>query len=233
MIILVIIWTISFTFAYIFQCKTNFFALWTNLFDLLQYCFDDILFQRVLAISDVVTDIVILAIPIPCVWALHMSLQKRVAISSIFLLGALVIAFGVIRLQIIWQKLGDGFSSSQGILLMSTWFYWTIIEMSMAIFAACLPTVKPLFSDTTTAQSLSRVIQSLLSMRSLSSSLPNHDGVSSSSQTKFVAPTNSHMDNSANSFEMRDLGLRPETAPGRITVQRGFTQHYSNSAHQG
>ena len=67
MIGLVCIWTISFFFVVMFQCGTKFFALWSNLFNNFTYCLDDLVFLKSNSISDIVTDVLILAIPAPMV----------------------------------------------------------------------------------------------------------------------------------------------------------------------
>lgn len=65
MITIVGVWTTSFVFAFLFSCGTKFWALWSRLIDLLTYCADSSLIYRTMSISDVVTDIIILSIPLP------------------------------------------------------------------------------------------------------------------------------------------------------------------------
>ncbi|QSZ32401.1 hypothetical protein DSL72_001975 [Monilinia vaccinii-corymbosi] len=169
MIGVVIIWTFGFFFTMMFECRTEFWAFWSTLSDLLTHCLDDVKFQRVLSVSDVVSDILILLIPIPIVWQLNLSFERKLGVCGVFLMGSLAVAFGIVRLVVYDQRLGDAFAGSQGILLLSTWFYWSLIEMGMAIVAACLPTLRPLFGSLGTFSNFTEVIRSLFSMRSLSS----------------------------------------------------------------
>ncbi|KAA8570253.1 hypothetical protein EYC84_002565 [Monilinia fructicola] len=169
MIGVVLVWTFGFFFTMMFECRTEFWAFWSTLSDLLTHCLDDVKFQRVLSISDVVSDILILLIPIPIIWQLNLSIERKVAVCGVFLMGSLAVAFGIVRLVVYDKRLGDAFAGSQGILLLSTWFYWSLIEMGMAIVAACLPTLRPLFGSLGTFSNLTEAIRSLFSMRSLSS----------------------------------------------------------------
>lgn len=169
MVAIVIIWTFGFFFTMIFECRTEFWAFWSTLNDLLTHCLDDVKFQKVLSVSDVITDILILMIPIPIIWQLNLSFERKVGVCGVFLMGSLTVAFGITRLVVYDQRLADAFAGSQGILLLSTWFYWTLIEMGMAIVAACLPTLRPLFGSLGTFNSFTAAIRSMFSMRSLSS----------------------------------------------------------------
>ena len=67
MIGLVTVWTLGFFFTILFQCGSNFWALWSNLFNFLSYCLDDVVYLEVNSISDIITDVLILVIPIPMV----------------------------------------------------------------------------------------------------------------------------------------------------------------------
>lgn len=59
----VVVWSISFFVAYLFRCGTNFWALWAPLQYLLDYCYDSTPMFYTLAITDVVTDVLILSLP--------------------------------------------------------------------------------------------------------------------------------------------------------------------------
>ena len=67
LIAVVCAWTVSFFFTVLFQCGTNPWAVWSTLNDFLTHCSDEVLFLKVLSISDVVTDGLILALPVPMV----------------------------------------------------------------------------------------------------------------------------------------------------------------------
>jgi hypothetical protein len=64
MIAIVIIWTFGFFFAILFRCGTQFWALWAPLKYLLANCYMSTPMFQAFTISDVVTDSLILALPL-------------------------------------------------------------------------------------------------------------------------------------------------------------------------
>ena len=52
-------------------------------------CIDFIAFARFTSIFNIVTDILILALPIPIVWQLHLERSKKIGVIGLFLLGGL------------------------------------------------------------------------------------------------------------------------------------------------
>ena len=83
------LWALGFFFAVAFSCGTNLANFWTSAQTIEQYCVNTNALYLGFAISDVLTDILILAIPIPIVWKLHMSVENKVGLTCIFLLGSL------------------------------------------------------------------------------------------------------------------------------------------------
>lgn len=69
MLAIVCTWTIAFFFTVLFECRTDFRYLWSTLLDLLTHCTNDVMYLKAYAISDVITDGLILAMPIPTVGA--------------------------------------------------------------------------------------------------------------------------------------------------------------------
>ncbi len=63
---IIIIWTISFFFAFLFMCGTNFDYLWTSLANEAK-CAKTMMLQNGYAISDVITDFLVLLFPMPLV----------------------------------------------------------------------------------------------------------------------------------------------------------------------
>ena len=83
------LWSLGFFFAFAFECGTNLAAYWTSVQTIEQYCVNTDALYVGFVVSDVLTDILILAIPIPIVWKLHMSVVNKVGVTCIFLLGLL------------------------------------------------------------------------------------------------------------------------------------------------
>lgn len=67
MIAVVSAWSTAFFFTVFFECGTHFEFLWSTLLDLLTHCTDDLMYLKAYAISDVITDGLILAMPVPLV----------------------------------------------------------------------------------------------------------------------------------------------------------------------
>lgn len=70
----VILWTISFFFGFVFSCGTHFSAAWGSLEESAKYC-RELHLDNPFVVSDLVTDIMILCIPLPVV-SVH-SLEAR------------------------------------------------------------------------------------------------------------------------------------------------------------
>ncbi|KAI0189472.1 hypothetical protein F4808DRAFT_445380 [Astrocystis sublimbata] len=166
MITVVCVWTVGFFFAYLFRCDTNFWALWAPLKFLIQYCYDSKPYFYTLAISDVVTDFLILGLPLFWVWRLNMSTSKRLAVSGVFLLGAVAIGTGIARLVVYIDQGEDFKKNADGIGHLTTLMVWTMIEISIAVIAGCLPTIWPLISKLS-LEDMMRTLRSVLSKESL------------------------------------------------------------------
>lgn len=67
MLAIAMVWTIAFFFSCLFECKTHFDYVWSTLLNLVTHCFDEEKFFEAYAISDVILDVLILAVPIPMV----------------------------------------------------------------------------------------------------------------------------------------------------------------------
>lgn len=67
MIALVSAWSTAFFFTVFFECGAHFNYLWSTLFNLLTHCTNDVMYLKAYAISDVITDGLILTTPIPLV----------------------------------------------------------------------------------------------------------------------------------------------------------------------
>ncbi|KAI0521564.1 hypothetical protein F5B22DRAFT_542837 [Xylaria bambusicola] len=118
-------------------------------------CFDTVPPFTTLGIVNVVTDVGILALPIRHIFSLHLSLTRRVQVCGIFLLGAVVCVFGIIRVVALAQAPpGDSSYNQVGSGI------WSFAEVSIGIVAACLPTLAVL----ATRSHLSKVSSSVVNL---------------------------------------------------------------------
>lgn len=82
---IVISWGLSDVFVAIFQCSPVRFA-WDKAIQ--GSCINQLAFYRWISMPNIVTDIVMLSLPMPMVWKLHCSVAQRVGLSAIFLMGS-------------------------------------------------------------------------------------------------------------------------------------------------
>ena len=83
-------WAFAFFFAEVFLCGLHPGVLWsgntTN-----QGCASQLLVLLWFAITDVLGDIAVLAMPYPCIVKLQMNKKEKLGISGVFLLGTLFV----------------------------------------------------------------------------------------------------------------------------------------------
>ncbi|KXG53583.1 uncharacterized protein PGRI_006330 [Penicillium griseofulvum] len=92
------------------------------------------------AAANVVTDGIILLVPIPLVWKLQMRKTQKVMLSGIFLLGGFVCIASIVRIYYMtFLK-----NSADVTWIMGDVFIWSSVEPSIGIVCACLPTLHPL-----------------------------------------------------------------------------------------
>ena len=90
-VIMLLGWLAGFFFARLFQCGLHVQTYWT-LPELRQkYCIDTNALAQAWAISDVLTDILVLTTPIPMILKLQMSGLRKSGLCAIFLLGTLYV----------------------------------------------------------------------------------------------------------------------------------------------
>ncbi|KAI1844440.1 hypothetical protein JX266_009327 [Neoarthrinium moseri] len=87
----------------------------------------------------IATDMIILVLPMPLVYALHAPRVQKAALMLVFALGIFVVVTSCLRLTTINIQ---AISPDPTYDIAST--MWTIIEMNVAIMCACLPQIRPL-----------------------------------------------------------------------------------------
>ncbi|KAI3324739.1 hypothetical protein HD806DRAFT_543373 [Xylariaceae sp. AK1471] len=128
-----LLWFIVATLVIAFQCKPV-QAFWEH-FDLPPYCLE---YPRVLLgyeTSNLLIDVAILCIPIGAVSRLNLPWLKKVPVIGIFLLGAVVCIFSILRLTAIWNPPNIIQSLDFG-----RTYVWSTLQLGIAIITSCLPT---------------------------------------------------------------------------------------------
>lgn len=88
LMVIIVGWAVSFFFAIVFQCRDP-RTIWTT-FEWERFeCVQTLHIYYALAVSGFITDLLILASPLPVIRQLQMPLETRIAAACIFLLGAL------------------------------------------------------------------------------------------------------------------------------------------------
>ncbi|KAI4146133.1 MAG: hypothetical protein LQ340_006034 [Diploschistes diacapsis] len=87
LITIVLLWSVGYFFANLFECKpieANWVANGVS-----STCVDELTMYISESWTDVFTDVLILSLPLPMIWKLHMTTARKLALCGVFLLGAL------------------------------------------------------------------------------------------------------------------------------------------------
>ncbi|CAD6448222.1 233e18dd-bbc7-4aaf-9392-5be7a1c50f53 [Sclerotinia trifoliorum] len=170
MILIILLWTLSFFFSILFICGLDFAAYWTSTVVEKAHCVDTDRLHNAFAISDVVTDFVIICLPVPMIFGLHLTVARKIGILAIFSLGALTIAASIVRMIVFIQATAVNYDPHADFeFICTSGLYWSMIESGLGIIAACLPAQYGLL-NTKGVQSLVASVQSAISLRSIRSS---------------------------------------------------------------
>ncbi|CAI7583126.1 unnamed protein product [Penicillium glandicola] len=114
---------------------------WTELTDPASgsYRYDFYYYYLGNAAANVVTDVLILLVPMPIIWRLQMRRAQKIAVCFILLLGGFVCIASGVRIHYITHLKGN---------VDITWALgsvsvWSIVEPSIGIICACLPVIQP------------------------------------------------------------------------------------------
>ncbi|EKJ76916.1 hypothetical protein FPSE_02914 [Fusarium pseudograminearum CS3096] len=152
-IVIVCLNTVIFMFLNIFQC-TPIHWNWNRFSgsDVDFQCMDLNKLQWSINITNIIFDVVVLALPIPLVWRMRSTFRRKLAIIFMFSLGVVVLVASCLKMR---YNILYGHSTN------ITWDYmdlmvWAGIESSVSIAAPCLPTVR-LFLHKVFPQSFGRM----------------------------------------------------------------------------
>ncbi|UKZ60771.1 uncharacterized protein TrAtP1_002042 [Trichoderma atroviride] len=150
--VIVLMWAIGVILVTIFQCQPT--SAWWERFnpthplqpDDYKCTVDSVKFFYGNAIPTIVTDILILLLPLPYITTLQLPRGQKWALAGIFCVGLFVTIVSIVRLHYLLQ----GNLTSPDI----TWNFvnialWSVVEGNTAIFCACLPFLRPILSKFT------------------------------------------------------------------------------------
>ena len=99
------------------------------------------------SITDLLTDVMVLVLPLPMIARLQMPLKQKMAVAGMFLLGTLVCVTSAVRLGVFLKLIPEFPKHLSDITYhQAPLGYWSLIEGSLSVVSACLPTLRPLFS---------------------------------------------------------------------------------------
>jgi hypothetical protein len=126
---------IASTMATIFQCKPI-----NRVFDksIPGTCIDNSKFWYANAGFSIATDIIILLLPMPLVYQLHVPIAQKVALIAVFALGIFVVITSCLRITTL-----DILATTPDTTYDIANVMWTIIEPNVAVVCACLPILRP------------------------------------------------------------------------------------------
>ncbi|KAH6654872.1 hypothetical protein BKA67DRAFT_624235 [Truncatella angustata] len=102
-------------------------------------CIDNGKFWYANGAFSIATDIIILLLPMPLVYALQLPKVQKAALILVFTLGIFVVITSCLRLTTLNHQ---AVTPDPTYDIVST--MWTVIEMNVAIMCACLPQIRPL-----------------------------------------------------------------------------------------
>nr|AUW30967.1 putative GNAT-family acetyltransferase [Cladonia uncialis subsp. uncialis] len=231
MIVVISLWIVAFFFGFLLACKDH-TSIWWNAASQ-NSCFNFLAFENGFALSDSLMDVMIMAMPVPMVWRLHMTTGRKIAVTGIFAFGLLAVIASLERLIVFYQAKHVAFKPGTDTDLLKTLIlFWSLIESVMALLAVCLPALHTLFRKS----SLESVIRSVRTMASLGSetrrSQVSHTDIenrseSTTSYAQMVPRDAPHA--RIENIAMRDLSSKASqqiVPQGEIAVNTTFTQIY-------
>ncbi|KAI8962774.1 hypothetical protein F5Y11DRAFT_321516 [Daldinia sp. FL1419] len=204
------IWGISFFFATIFECMPV-RIVWQTLFGTPEhqaYCYDAVPMFIATAITNMIVDTAILSVPIPIIWGLNMPTKQKFALSGIFLLGAFVIGISIARIYFFYEST-DSYQNAFDITTnIAPTLYWTMLEAAIAVTCACMPTLRPLFSD--------------LSLKALLSEFASRFTINSSSATSQDRSAARRMGKWGNASQTSAAGIMNKCEATRLSSTESY-----------
>ncbi|KAJ5783755.1 uncharacterized protein N7518_009432 [Penicillium psychrosexuale] len=93
--------------------------------------------------TDVLTDFVIMLMPVPIIWKLKMSVKKKIGVTSVFMVGIFTIGAGVARTYIYLVTSYDKEDNLDFIADFTLFILWSEIEVNVAMIVCCMPVFGP------------------------------------------------------------------------------------------
>ncbi|KAM5341226.1 hypothetical protein ACJ41O_015335 [Fusarium nematophilum] len=129
-------WSIGGIGATIWQC-VPIEAAWNKSVE--ATCIDSNKFWVAYAVMNILTDIMVLALPIAPIMSLQMNMRERLMLCCVFLLGGFVTITSILRTTSVQNSLKNKEDITYNFIERGM---WTLIEANLGIISACLPVLK-------------------------------------------------------------------------------------------
>ncbi|KAF7555921.1 hypothetical protein G7Z17_g1790 [Cylindrodendrum hubeiense] len=133
---IIVAWSIGGVGATIWQC-VPIEGAWNKAVE--AKCIDSSKFWIAYAVMNILTDVMVLLLPLPSIMALQMGMRERLLLCSVFLLGGFVTVTSILRTTSVQNSLKNKEDSTYNFIERGM---WTLIEANLGIIAACLPVLK-------------------------------------------------------------------------------------------
>ncbi|KAH6606110.1 integral membrane [Trichoderma cornu-damae] len=133
---IIVAWSIGAVGATIFQC-IPIEGAWDK--RVAAKCINSDMFWVAYAVMNILTDVMVLALPIPPIVTLQLSTRTKLMLCALFTMGGFVVITSILRAASVRNSIGNKADS--------TWDFidrgmWTLIEANAGIIGACLPTLR-------------------------------------------------------------------------------------------
>jgi hypothetical protein len=93
------------------------------------------------SIPNVITDIILIAMPMPYVWRLHAPVAQRIVLCGMFVLGIFIAIVSIVRLTI-FMKIPIATAADVTFNFREV-IVWSTVEINVGLVCACLPSLRP------------------------------------------------------------------------------------------
>lgn len=150
----VIAWCVGHMFAMVFICHPV--AFWWDISIPGGYCLDQLPIYVSLIITNILSDIVIMALPMVTIWELKMKTTEKLALTAAFALGIASVAIAIWRLVTVFQL--DIAANLTGTVELAV--FLCTMETVLALLCINIPLLRPLYRRFIVRQSSSKLDES-------------------------------------------------------------------------
>ncbi|CAZ85477.1 unnamed protein product [Tuber melanosporum] len=139
---IVVVFTLAMLFVNVFECPKNPSKAWSPGFP--AGCNDLVVVYYIMASFNILSDIVILILPLPTLVRLQTNRRKRAALILIFSCGSIAVVGSVVRITALYKN-QHAMDTGGDVSYVATYvLLWSQVEVNFGIITASAPALKPL-----------------------------------------------------------------------------------------